>query len=69
MKGFVVCIKKNIEINIADVGKLYYMKIFMNDREVMWVHLFLLQCIQMRVGAWLKANVSGLKEKMSPRMK
>jgi hypothetical protein len=24
----------------------------------------LLQCIQMRVGAWLKANVSGFKEKI-----
>jgi hypothetical protein len=63
-----VCIT-NIEIINTDVGKLYYMVIFMNDREVMWVHLILLQCIQMRVGAWLKANVSGLKENMSPRMK
>jgi len=63
-----VCIK-NIEMNITDVGRLYYMVIFMNNREVMWVHLFLLQCTQMRVGAWLKANVSGLKENMSPRMK
>jgi hypothetical protein len=36
MKDFVAraCIK-NIEINITDVGKLYYMVIFMNDREVM----------------------------------
>ena len=63
-----VCIT-NIEIINTDVGKLYYMVIFMNGREVMWVHLILLQCIQMRVGAWLKANVSGLKENMSPGMK